>query len=662
MPFLRSLFLGLTGCFFTIHLFAQSTASLTLQLDKTGAAVSPQLYGLMTEEINYSYDGGLYAELIRNRTFKDNPREADHWSAVKEGNAAVTIGLDHRDSINEALTVCLRMEVTQAGSRAGVANDGFWGIPVRPQTTYRASFYAKASVTGPIAVSIESTDGATTYAKGSVTVTSGGWQRYTVSLTTAAGVSPTAATRFVLSTQQPGTYWFNLVSLFPPTYNNRPNGNRPDIMQLLAGMKPSFLRFPGGNYLEGDLFSTRFPWKKTLGDLDLRPGHMGCWSYRSSDGMGLLEFLEWCEDLHMQPVLAVFAGYVLKRDYLEAGPLLKPFVDDALEEIEYVTGDTTTVWGRRRAQDGHPAPFVLKYVEVGNEDGFDVSGSYDQRFAQFYDAIKAKYPSLQVISTVGGRDGLGRRVKLTSRRPDAIDEHYYRNAWEMEEDAAHYDDYPRTGPKIFVGEWATREGSPTPNMNAALGDAAWMTGMERNSDMVVMSCYAPLFVNVNPGGMQWRSDLIGFDALSCYGSPSFYAQKMFNTYKGNEVVSIEAGGIPVRDRPMTRADSAAGRSQPRQIPVLFYVATRDKATGTVYLKVVNAAGQPQAVKIALNGVGKVVSTGQEVVLKSGGPEETNSITEPEKIVPVASKVTGLGKSFTRTFPAWSITVLQIETK
>jgi len=650
-------------CLFAGNLFAQGPASITLNIDKPGAAVSPQLYGLMTEEINYSYDGGLYAELIRNRIFKDNPKAPDHWAAIQEGDAKATINLDNRQPVNNALTVCLRLDVEKPGTRAGIANDGYWGIPVKPQTTYQLSFYAKTSAAdnAPLMASIESGDGAVKYATAQVSGIGSQWQRYTATFTTAANIKPTADTRFVISTTHAGTYWFNLVSFFPPTYNNRPNGNRSDIMELLSGMKPAFLRFPGGNYLEGDMFSSRYDWKKTLGGIETRPGHPGCWNYRSSDGMGLLEYLEWCEDLKMEPVLAVFAGYVLKRDYLEAGPLLQPFVDEALEEIEYVTGDASTKWGSRRAKDGHPAPFKLTYVEVGNEDGFDLSDSYDGRFAQFYDAIKAKYPQLQVISTVGGKDWLGQRVKFTLRKADVVDEHYYRNAWEMQEDAAHYDNYSRTGSKVFVGEWATREGSPTTNFNAALGDAAWMTGMERNSDIVVMSCYAPLFVNVNPGGMQWKSDLIGYNSLSAYGSPSYYAQKMFNLYKGDQVIPATAANIPTRERPLSQKDSAAGM-QPKQIPVLFYVATRDTKTGTVYLKVVNAGGSPQTVKLDMKGVTKVVSGGQQIVLKADKPEDTNSITEPEKIIPVASKTTGLGKSFTRVFPAWSITILQVETK
>ena len=408
------------------------------------------------------------------------------------------------------------------------------------------------------------------------------------------------------------------------------------------------------------MFATRFPWKKTLGGLEERPGHPGCWSYPSSDGMGLLEFLEWCEDLKMQPLLAVYAGYTLKKDHMDAGPFLAPFVDEALEEIEYVIGDVHTKWGARRAQDGHPQPFVLNYVEVGNEDGFDQSGSYDLRFAQFYDAIKAKYPQLKVISTIGGRDGLGGRFKIKSRVPQAIDEHYYRNAVEMEEDAAHYDNYDRSGPKIFVGEWATREGSPTPNMNAALGDAAWMTGMERNSDHVVMSCYAPLFVNVNPGGMQWKSDLIGYNALESYGSPSYYAQKMFNGYLGKTVVPMTGENLPLQTRAPNRRDSANGVT-PKPFPSLFFVATRD--SGKVYIKIVNASGEARPVVIDLAGVvGKVAKEGTLVVLKGSGPEDTNTIDAPGKIVPVTSAIKGIGKTFTRVFDPYSVNVLELGIK
>jgi alpha-L-arabinofuranosidase len=490
------------------------------------------LYGLMTEEINHSYDGGLYAELIQNRTFKDDKNTPIHWSLIQEGGATGSVALDDGQPINTALTTCVKLTVTSAtaGQRVGLANDGYWGIPVHPDTRYRASFYARAAdgFTGPLTVTIESSNGSLAFARASVPALTTTWKPYTVFLNTGK-VTPSRSNRFVISAARPGTIWLNQVSLFPPTYQNRANGNRIDLMRLLGDMKPAFLRFPGGNYLEGNRIEDRFDWKRTIGDIADRPGHQGPWGYRSSDGMGLLEFLEWCEDLHMEPLLAVFAGYALNGEHVVAGPQLDPFVQDALDELEYVTGSPSTRWGAQRAKDGHPSPFKLRYVEIGNEDWFDRSGSYEGRFASFYDAIKARYPALQLIAT----------RPVTSRNPDVLDDHYYRSAHDMEADVHHYDAYDRRGAKIFVGEWASTEGSPTPTMQAALGDAAWLTGLERNSDLVVLSCYAPLLVNVNEGARQWGTNLIGYDALQSFGSPSYYVQKMFGSNRGDIVLPVD---------------------------------------------------------------------------------------------------------------------------
>ena len=651
------------------------TPKLVLDLGKAGVDVSPKLYGLMTEEINHSYDGGLYAELIRNRIFKDNPQTPDGWSLVQDGGGKGSIQLiapdplhvpreQSRHAINDALTTCLQLTVEKGDGRVGIANEGYWGIPVRPQTTYRASFYAKGSDSAdmPFSVSIESPDGSVGYASGQVILTKGGWKKYELLLTTANTIKPTALAHFVISTKRPGSYWFNLVSLFPPTFNDRPNGNRIDIMQLMADMKPTFLRFPGGNFLEGDYFASRFPWKTSIGPLEERPGHPGCWQYRASDGLGLLEFLEWCEDLKIEPLLAVYAGYSLRGDHVEPGPLLEPYIEEALDEIEYVTGDVNTPWGARRAKDGHPAPFKLTDLEIGNEDWFDRSLSYDGRFNQFRAAIQAKYPQLRCISTVVQ----GQRGNVVKGNPEMIDEHYYRTAWQMGEDADHYDSYDRkAATRIFVGEWATREGAPTTNMNAALGDAAWMTGMERNSDMVQRSCYAPLFVNVNPKkdsmprAWQWDSDLIGYNALSSFGSPSYYAQKMFNTNLGNKVTPITGENIPMKTA--TAADSTNKRALPKKttIPTLFYVATRDTHTGELFLKVVNTSGTAEAVTINLQGEGKIDANGMLIFIKSGRPEDTNTIDDPNKIIRATVPIKGIGKSFIWVFHAYSINVIRM---
>ena len=635
--------------------------TVTIQLDQKGFEVPTKLYGLMTEEINYSYDGGLYAELIRNRSFKDNVRTPDHWTLVQEGDAKGIISLDRQNPVNDILSVSLKLDAQNTGSRIGIANDGYWGIPVRPKTTYTASFYAKASKSSPLKLSIESTDGKTVYAEAQTKAIGSSWQQYQLILTTDDNVTSTANTRFVISTTNAGEYWFSLVSLFPPTYNNTPNGNRPDIMKLLAEMKPSFLRFPGGNYLEGDYFSSRFDWKKTIGKLAQRPGHQSPWGYRSTDGMGILEFLIWCEDLKMEPLLAVFAGYTLKGDYLDDPKLLKPFVDEALEEIEYIIGDQSTKWGSARVRDGHPTPFPLSYVEIGNEDGFDRSGSYEKRFNEFATAIRAKYPQLKIISTVGGKnDWLSGRFPIP-KNPDLVDEHFYRNSIEMQEMASLYDNYDRTGPKIFVGEWATREGFPTTNFNSALGDAAFLTGLERNSDLVMMHCYAPLFVNVNPGGMQWKSDLIGYNALTSFGSPAYHVQKMFSMNLGDQVVKFETSNLPTQLKKPNTRDSIAG-VQPKVIPAMFFSITKNTKAGIIYLKVVNSTATAQKVKLDIKGIAGVASKGTAITLKAAGIEDTNSITEPEKIVPITTTVNGLGKHSEQSFPAYSITVLQMHTK
>jgi alpha-N-arabinofuranosidase len=284
-----------------------------------------------------------------------------------------------------------------------------------------------------------------------------------------------------------------------------------------------------------------------------------------------------------------------------------------------------------REKLGHRAPFPIKYVEIGNEDEFDRSGSYEGRYAQFYKAIKAKYPQLELIAT----------APLKGMKPDVLDDHYYKRADEFFEDVKHYDTVDRSGPKIFVGEWATREGTPTTNMGAALGDAAWMTGMERNSDLIVMASYAPLFVNVNPGGMQWESDLIGYDALNSYGSPSYYAQSMFAEFLGTEVpVSTVQGG---------------GQR-------FFYSVTHDPAKEAVYLKLVNASSIAQSVDIDITGVSSVDKTGTLVTLEGDNPAKTNTITAPTRVAPVKSTVKLAGAKFNHMMPPYSVQVLELHAK
>jgi alpha-N-arabinofuranosidase len=605
-----------------------SPAVLTINVDKPVSKVSPTLYGLMTEEINFSYDGGLYAEMVRNRTFRGNWSGMPNWFLVENGNAQAKMGPDTTTGPSEALPHSLRLEVTtaDAASPAGLLNDGYWGMPLHPNTTYKGSFYAKEDSTGPVTVSLVANQTGKVLASTTVSGITTDWKQYSFALKTGA-IESSAANHLVLTIAHPGTLWLNLVSLFPPTYHDRLNGNRIDLMEKLAAMHPAFLRFPGGNYLEGDHIPDRYEWKKTIGPLVDRPTHPSPWRYQSSDGLGLLEFLEWCEDLKMQPVLAVYVGYSLAGEHVNPGPDLEPYIQDALDEIEYVSSGPGTKWGAVRAKNGHPEPFHLTYVEIGNEDWFDKSGSYDDRYAQFYKAIKAKYPDLQLIAT----------TPVKSIRPDVIDDHFYRRATEFFHDTTHYDKTDRNGPKIFVGEWATREGSPTPNFGAALGDAAWMTGMERNSDIVVMAAYAPLLVNVNPGGMQWESDLIGYDALHSYGSPSYYAQVMFASHVGDETLTSNFESTN---------------------PKFFYSITRNSNNKRLYLKLVNASSKPQTVDLNFSGA-TFANTGKLVTLQAHGTQATNTIDQPQNIVPVESPLRNVNSKMQHTMPAYSIQILEI---
>jgi alpha-L-arabinofuranosidase len=402
---------------------------------------------------------------------------------------------------------------------------------------------------------------------------------------------------------------------------------RPDLMQLLHNMRPGFLRFPGGNYLEGTTTADYFPWKKTIGDLSLRPGHNDPWGYHSSDGLGLLEYLEWCEDLRMSPLLAVYAGYALNGTHIPPGTAaFAQIVQDAVDEIEYATGSTSTTWGARRAADGHPEPFTIKYVEIGNEDFFDRSGSYDARFTAIYDALKAAYPNIKIIATTG----------VTSRTPDVYDQHFYPWPSTMEGLARLYDTYNRSAPKIFVGEYATQEGSPTPDLNAALADAAFMTGLERNSDVVVLASYAPLFSNIN--ALNWPTNLIGYDALNSYGSPSYYVQKLFSLYHGDVVLPTQLIG------------SGGG---------MYYVTSKVSKDHTIYIKVVNTNSTTQKVNIVLRGIREVNAHGVATVLASTSPTDTNTLSNPTKVVPITSHLEDLSDSFNYNFAAYSVTVLAL---
>ncbi len=613
------------------------TAQLTIEPKTIMSPVSPMLYGMMTEEINHAFDGGLYAEMVQNRTFRGTWDGVQHWDLVRKGDAVAAYKAVKNDGPSKALNNSQKLTVTTAspGNEAGMSNTGYWGMGLKPHTKYKGSFYAEVDdpAIGPVMARLVSDNTGAVVAEARVPVKAGTWSQYTYAMTT-NGAATGSANHLELLVAHPGAISFQLVSLFPPTFNNQPNGFRPELMERMAGLKSHFLRLPGGNYLEGDQLKDWFNWKETLGPIVDRPGHQAPWTYWSTDGMGLYEMLEWCEDLHIEPVLAVYAGYSLQHVHVDPGAGLQPYVDAAVDEVEFLTGDPSTKWGAERAKLGHPAPFPLHYIEIGNEDWFDTSGSYDGRFAQIAKALRAKYGTkYQLIATTP--------VKETDSdaQPDVLDDHYYKPVGEMLDFAHHYDKQARTGPKIFVGEWATLAGTPTPTFGGALADAAFMTGLERNSDLIVMASYAPLFINVNPGAGQWYTNMIGYDASTTYGSPSYYAQALFGAHIGDGTAKGELTGAGDR---------------------FYYSATVGSKDHVLHLKLVNASTEAQPLSINLGGAASGIAKMSS--LHAATYEATNSIDHPDTIKPVSSTVKVSGANWTHNVPAMTIEVIDVPLK
>lgn len=511
-----------------------STAALadraTLRVDTRapGVPVSPLLYGAFFEEINHAGDGGLYAELVRNRSFED-ASAPDGWTTVARG-ARADIALDESRPLNAGNRRALRLEIASDGAgngagRAGIANEGYWGMAVRAGELYDLSLHARRDdrFSGALDVSLESADGRV-LAQSRITGLSPEWKRHAVSLRATAS-DPKA--RLVITSSSPGTVGLDVVSLFPRrTWKGRANGLRFDLAEKIATMKPAFIRFPGGCFVEGNFLQNAFRWKTTIGDITLRPGHLNDnWGYRSTDGLGFHEYLQMCEDMNAEPLFVINCG-MAHRDIVPLNEL-DPWVQDALDAVEYANGPITSKWGALRARNGHPAPFGLKLIQVGNENG---GPAYDERYARFYDALKSRYPGIRLIANLWGGTPKSRPI-------DILDEHYYNSPQFFVANARRYDTYDRKGPKIYVGEYAVTQGAGTGNLAAALGEAAFMTGMERNADIVVMSSYAPLLVNVND--RRWNPDAIVFDSATSYGTPSYYVQRLFAHHRADRSLPMQ---------------------------------------------------------------------------------------------------------------------------
>lgn len=527
-----------------------ATAQVSLDIDagKRGPSIGELHYGLFFEEINHAGDGGLYAELIQNRSFEDNASSPDKWTAI----GGATLILTNSHLLNEAQGNALVLNMKSAND--GVRNEGFWGIHAVEGHTYKLSFWARGNDAyhGTLTASLQSSEGGSLGETDIDVDVAGEWTKYTAQIT-ATGTDNAAC--FALTGSAAGSLVLDMVSLFPPTYKDRDNGCRTDLAEMLAAMKPAFVRFPGGCYVEGngDAANTnRFEWKKTVGPIEERPGHMNNnWGYRVSDGFGFHEMLQLCEDLGAEPlfVVNIGIGHGWAVDYNN----IDEYIQEALDAIEYCNGDAeTTQWGKLRAANGHPAPFGLRLMEIGNEnynfsstDNSDQSDHYAERYEQFRKAIKAKYPYMQLIGNVEswGTDAPSWR---NAYAVDLVDEHYYRTpAWFVSQ-YDKYDSYSRASQQVYVGEYAvTIDYGTNGNLAAALGEAVFMLGMENNSDVCRMNSYAPIFVNEN--NYNWRPDMIRFNSHTCYGTPSYHVQQLFPNHVGRQNVAwTESGNLTSR--------------------------------------------------------------------------------------------------------------------
>ncbi len=607
------------------------TATVAIQANEPAANISSNLFGIFFEEINMAGDGGIYAELVRNRLFADSTTSIPWWTFVTSGTAAGQMSLDASLPLSTTNPQCLNLTMSGGTGTVGAANNGYYGISVASGKTYNLGFYARASsgFSGNLTVSLESSNGVAVYAQSTVGGLTTSWQHFALPLVPNA-TDP--ASRLVLRISQAGSVYLDLVSLFPAqTFNNRTNGLRPDLANMLLNLKPSFMRFPGGSWVGGSSLADAYHWELTVGPLQNRTERANIWGYEVSNGLGFHEYLQMCEDLGALPLLCINCGMDDSGAQDAVPPSqLGPWVQEALDAIQYADGSTNTYWGAQRAANGHPAPFNLQYIEIGNENS---GSSYNTNYALFYNAIKSNYPAINVIANNQG--------SIPSDAPvDIMDEHFYNSASWFAQNSTMFDSYSRSGPKVFVGEYAVAYAIP-PNtypatLGNALGEAAWMTGLERNADLVLMASYAPLFCNLN--NPDWWPDLIYFNGTNVFGTPSYYVQQMFSLNRGNFVLPTSV--------------SVSGNS-------LYVSSSLVQSNNQIIVKAVNVNNSAMTTTFNFNGVAAIASSATAIQL-SGNPNTTNSFAAPTAIFPVTNSIANAGTNFTVTLPANSLTIFRLQ--
>ncbi|HYQ57377.1 MAG TPA: alpha-L-arabinofuranosidase C-terminal domain-containing protein [Draconibacterium sp.] len=612
--------------------FAQT--KFEVDVNKPGAAIQQDMYGVFFEDINFGADGGLYAELIKNRSFEFHQPFVG-W--LPFGNVEVR---DDNPAFDRNPNY---VRLNESGLRrgTGLENSGFRGMGFKKNDSYRFSFYARSIDDGEKNFVIELVgSNEDVIGSGRLQVNGDNWEKYSCiiksSVTDAKG-----KVRIVLRSE--GEVDLDHISLFPvETWKNRENGLRKDLVEALYELNPGVFRFPGGCIIEGNTIDTRYQWKNSVGPVENRPLNENRWNYTfkhrffpdyyQTYGMGYYEFFLLSEDLGAEPLPVINCGLACQYESEECVPVedLQPYIDDAVDLIEFANGSVDSKWGKVRADMGHPEPFNLKYLAIGNEQWGEL---YVERLIPFLEVLREKHPDIKIIGTSGptpdGENFDYLWPKMTELEVDLVDEHYYRNPEWFLENADRYDNYDRNGPKVFAGEFASHHRTRNNNMRAAISEAAFMTGLERNADVVHLSTYAPLLAHYD--AWQWKPDMIWFDNLQVVRTPNYYVQKLYANNIGTHVLSLTRNG-----------EMVIGQDS------LYASAVLDENSSEVIVKIVNASDVPQDITIDLDGLKKSVENNvvEITCLHSNEPDAINTRENPNNLVPVMFSVMADESSFT----------------
>ena len=642
------------------------TNEMIVQANKPGATIQNTMYGIFFEDINFAADGGLYAEMVKNRSF-EFPQNLMGWRTFGKVELKDDGPFDKNPHY---------VRLSYSGhhdKHTGIENEGYFGIATKKGEKYRFSVWARCPEGGKSTILVQVVDNASMgetqeQAVCWVDVEGKEWKKYTAEFT-AKKTMPKQSLRIFLRGFNKGpitTTDLEHVSLFPEdTWKGRENGMRKDLAQALCDMKPGVFRFPGGCIVEGTDLNTRYQWKNSVGPVENRPLNENRWHYTfdyrfypdyyQSYGLGFFEFFQMCEDFGCEalPVISCGLSCQFQNDIKDeknahvAIDSLESYIQDAVDLIEFANGDVNTKWGKVRADMGHPEPFNLHYLAVGNEQwDYKDNEAYTARLKKFMSVLKKKHPEIKYIGTTGP-DSEGWKFdilkpKMKEMGLDLVDEHFYRNEkWFTDSINRHrYDKYDRKAPKIFAGEYACHgKGKKWNHFNAALLEAAFMTGYERNADVVNMATYAPLFAHVE--GWQWRPDAIWYDNLRSFKSCSYYVQSLYAHYKGTNVLPLKMNNKVV-----------AGDSDQNG---LFATAAVDKNTGETIIKIANIGEKAQPVKLNLKGIKKLTS-GKVITLHSNEPDAENTLDNPEKIVPQEKTISVGGNILDTEVPAKTFAV------